>query len=143
MTRTVNDTNSVGLTEDAGWQIGVRKTIPASFNEVWDFLFSDKGLSTWLGNTQKDALVINASYKTKEGTGGIVRLLTDHSHIRLTWKKKDWKNVSLLQLRIIPAKNKTTVSFHHEKLQDAQQRKEMKTHWDVVMEKISQQLIAR
>ena len=32
--------NQVGKTKDVGFQFGIRKTIPASTEKVWDFLFS-------------------------------------------------------------------------------------------------------
>lgn len=34
---------------------------------LWDCMFSDKGLKTWLGNL-KEALEIKKSFTTKEGT---------------------------------------------------------------------------
>src|SRR5262249_42891128 len=106
----------VGLTKNAAWQIGVRKTIDFPFNEVWDFMVSSKGIINWLGDVGGKNLQLNVSYKTKEGTEGIVSLITHQSHIRLTWRKRNWQNTSSLQVRIIPYGNKTTISFHQDKL---------------------------
>ena len=40
----------VGLTKDAGWQIGVRKTLPVALEDAWNLLVSEEGLSLWLGD---------------------------------------------------------------------------------------------
>ena len=37
-----------GLTRDAGWQLGVRRTVPAHVDEVWRRLLSE-WLPAWLG----------------------------------------------------------------------------------------------
>ena len=34
----------VGQTKDTGWQFGVRKSVSLNLNEVWDFMFSEKGI---------------------------------------------------------------------------------------------------
>jgi uncharacterized protein YndB with AHSA1/START domain len=39
----------VGRTRDAGWQIGVSKTIDRPVEEVWAFLTSHEGIGIWLG----------------------------------------------------------------------------------------------
>jgi len=79
-------------------------------------------------------------YKTKEGIEGEIRLIKENSHIRLTWKKKGWDNVSQLQVRIMKNEGKTVISFHHDHLLDVNQRSEMDVHWNKVMEKISKEL---
>ena len=78
----------VGLTIDAGWQFGLRKTFPYSQEYLWDFMFSDKGLKIWLGEI-KNELEIKKSYRTKDGIEGFVRVFTPYSHIRMNWKKKN------------------------------------------------------
>lgn len=131
----------VGSTKDAGYEIGVRKTFPVAARHAWDFMFSGEGLALWLGKLKDADLEEGAHYKTTAGTEGVIRVLKPFSHIRLTWKKKDWTNVSTLQVRAIEAASgKATISFHHEKLSDAGQREEMKAHWDAVIEKIAQKM---
>lgn len=39
---------TIGQTKDTGWQFGIRKSIPLSLTEVWDFLFSTNGEKLWL-----------------------------------------------------------------------------------------------
>lgn len=118
----------VGLTKDVGWQFGIRKTFPYSQKYLVDFMFSDKGLKIWLGEL-KEELEIQKTYNTKEGIEGFVRVFTPHSHIRLNWKKKNWENMSTVQVRVIGNQEKATISVHQEKLLDNDQREEMKGYW--------------
>jgi uncharacterized protein YndB with AHSA1/START domain len=132
-------TKVVGDTKDAGFQFGLRKTFHISFDEVWNFMFSLNGLKIWLGSLAIE-LSEKQDYKTKEGIEGEIRLIKVHSHIRLTWKKKGWDNVSQLQVRVMNTDGKTVIGFHQDHLSDANQRNEMKDHWNKVMEKISREL---
>jgi uncharacterized protein YndB with AHSA1/START domain len=130
----------IGQTKDVGFQIGVRKTFAVSAATVWDFLFSDKGLPTWLGTISIENFKLDKVYKTKEGIEGKVNTFKPYSHIRLTWKPKHWTNISSIQIRVIKVKDKTTISFHQDKLLDSKQRSEMKIHWDKSIEKIKTEL---
>ena len=134
-------TKVVGQTKDAGFQIGVRKTFAVPVETVWNFLFSEKGLSIWLGKISVENFELDKPYKTKEGIEGRVNVLKPYSHIRLTWKPKQWTNTSALQIRVIPSKGKTTISFHQDKLLDSKQRDEMKKYWDGVIEKIKNEIL--
>lgn len=133
-------TKVVGQTKDAGFQIGVRKTFAVPVETIWNFLFSEKGLSTWLGNIRLENFELGRPYKTKEGIEGKVNVFKPNSHIRLTWKPKQWTNTSALQIRAIPNKDKTTISFHQDKLLDSKQREEMKKYWEEVIEKIENEI---
>lgn len=130
----------VGLTKDVGWEIGVRKTMAVSANIAWDFLFSDNGIKSWLGEVKSEELRDGESYKTRNGTKGVVRIFKPYSHIRMTWKRKNWENTSTLQIRIIPLKDSATISFHQEKLADNEQREDMKQHWESVIKDIEKAL---
>lgn len=126
-----------GQTKDNGFQFGLRKTFSQSLDNIWEFMFSKNGISIWLGELDAD-LELKKEFKTKNGISGLVRVFKDKSHIRLNWKKKNWANMSTLQIRIIGQKEKVTISFHQEKLLDANQRKEMKAYWNDVMNRISE-----
>ena len=133
-------TKVVGQTKDAGFQIGVRKTFPASVDRTWDFLFSDTGLAIWLGEIDHGNLELDKNYKTKDGTDFKSSILKPYSHIRLTWRKNGWDNTSIVQMRIISSKEKAIISFHQEKLANSQQRAEMKAHWDKIVARIGDYL---
>jgi uncharacterized protein YndB with AHSA1/START domain len=134
-------TKVVGQTKDAGFQIGVRKTFAVPAETVWNFLFSEAGLSTWLGKMSLENFQLGKPYKTEEEIEGKLSVFKPNSHIRLTWKPKDWTNTSALQIRVIPFREKTTISFHQDKLIDGQQRDEMKKYWDKVIVKIENEIL--
>ncbi|MDN5217489.1 ATPase [Fulvivirgaceae bacterium BMA12] len=125
----------IGLTKDVGWQFGLQKTFPYSLGYLWDFMFSKKGLEIWLGEFDEE-LEIKKPFKTKEGIEGLVRVFTPYSHVRLNWKKKNWENLSTVQVRVMGNQEKATISFHQEKLLDNSQREEMKKYWSEKMVKI-------
>jgi hypothetical protein len=135
-----NQDKQVGLTKDVGWQFGLRKTFPYSQEYFWDFMFSDKGLNLWLGKLEGE-LEIKKAYKTKDGIEGLVRVFTPNSHIRMTWKKKNWSNISTVQVRVIGNSEKATIIFHQEKLIDENQRNEMKSYWNRIMIEIEKAIM--
>lgn len=133
-------TKVVGQTRDAGFQIGVRKTFAVPVETVWSFLLSEAGLATWLGKISLENFELGKPYKTEGGIEGKVTVIKPTSHVRLTWKPKHWTNTSALQIRVIPSKEKTTISFHQDKLLDSRQRDEMKKYWDGVVIKIENEI---
>ena len=84
----MKQTKVFGQTKDVGFQIGVRRTFPVSVNLAWDFLFSDKGLSFWLGKIDSGDIEPDNSYKTKEGIEGKISVLKSCSPMRFKWKRK-------------------------------------------------------
>jgi len=134
-------TKVVGQTKDAGFQIGVRKTFAVHVETIWNFLFSEAGLLTWLGKISVENFELGKLYKTEEEIEGKVNVIKPGSHIRMSWKPKHWTNISTLQIRVIPSKEKTTISFHQDKLLDSNQRDEMKKHWDNVLMKIENEIL--
>lgn len=129
-------TKVAGQTKDVGFIIGVRKTIPLPPEEVWDFLFSAKGLTLWLGKVNKPFTDAGQSYKTRDGIEGTMRVFTPYSHVRMGWKRPDWPNDTTLQVRVLNNKGKATISFHQEKLSGPEQRTEMKAYWERVLQNI-------
>lgn len=130
--------NTVGKTQDVGFQCGLQKTFLISEEKAWDFMFSDVGLKIWLGVLETN-FSVKEKYSTKSGIEGFVRVLEPHSHIRLNWKMKHWENMSTFQVRIIgKSEHKTLISFHQEKLLDSNQRAEMKEYWNDKMTKLSE-----
>ena len=130
----------VGKTKNVGYQFGLQKTFPIPEKQAWDFMFSDGGLKAWLGDLQTD-FSLEENYRTKSGIEGFVRVFKPYSHIRMNWKQKDWKNMSTVQVRIIgKGKNKSSISFHQEKLIDSNQRAEMKEYWNKKMNIIAEEI---
>jgi hypothetical protein len=114
--------NEVGKTADVGYQIGVSRTLPFSEEAIWGLLLSPEGQAVWLG--------------------GPIELYKPWSHFRLTWQPPGWTRPSLIQVRVIPAKTGTTLSFHQEHLRDGAARSEMKARWEGVIDELTKQLKA-
>lgn len=129
----------VGQTKDVGFQFGIQKTFPLSLEKTWNFMFSGKGLSIWLGELE-NGLENKKTFYTKDGIEGFVRVFKYHSHIRMNWKMKGWENMSTVQVRVIKNKEKSKISFHQEKLINAEQRAEMKEFWSTKMNEITEEL---
>ena len=132
----MEDQKIIGQTKTVGFQVGVRRTFDVSPEFAWEFLFSDQGIVLWLGKPLSMNLTPGGLYKAENGNEGIIKVFKPYSHIRLTWKKKEWQNASTLQIRVINSKGKATISFHQEKLLNVIQREEMKFHWEDVLSRI-------
>lgn len=129
----------VGQTKDVGFQFGIRRTFTIPSDQMWDFLFSQRGLNIWLGELATE-FELKKEFATHGGIKGFVRVFNPNSHIRINWQKPNWTNLSTVQLRVIKKNESTTISFHHEKLIDAEQREEVKKHWTGVLENIATEL---
>jgi len=118
---TTSNNRPVGKTKDAGWQIGVRKTVAAPSDEVWDFLTTDPGIKIWIGEIPVDTLSEGTNFSLSDGTDGKVTVFSD-SHLRMRWHPPEYPRPSIIQLRVIPKDGKTVVAFHQEHLPDKNER---------------------
>ena len=119
--------DTVGKTKDGGWEVGVRTTVPAGLEDVWDFLMED-GLAIWLG-TSELVLEKGAPYETTDDVRGEIRSYTPGFRLRLTWRPAVWDHDSTVQLTVREAASGTTIAFHQERLADREERKLMLGHW--------------
>jgi hypothetical protein len=125
----------VGQTAQSGFQVGVRKTLPFTADEMWSALLSPEGTSIWLGGQVE--ITEGASFSLENGTAGAIRVYTPGSHVRLTWQPAGWERPSVVQVRVIPAKTGTTLSFHQEQLDGPATRAVMKKHWEDVIARLA------
>lgn len=126
----------IGKTKDAGWEIGVSKTVAYPLEQVWAYL-SGPGLATWLGDVRLEPEK-GAPYETAEGTVGEVRGYREQEKIRLTWRPRDWDHESTVQVGLRPAgPGKTTVVFHQERLAGPEERAAQREHWQAVMKLVA------
>jgi uncharacterized protein YndB with AHSA1/START domain len=133
--------DSTGLTKDAGWEVGVRKTVATPLPDVWAFLIGD-GLPLWLGEgtlpTEK-----GATYQTTDGVRGQVRSYAEGLRVRVTWRPEDWPHDTTLQVTVKEAPGGTTIGFHHEQLADRDERRMMLGHWKNVVADLASALARR
>ena len=123
--------DTTGLTRDAGWEVGVRTTVPASGAIVWDYL-TGPGLPLWLGETTLPTEK-NAVYETDDGVRGRLISRTEGVRLRLSWRPADWPHDTTLQLSVRAAATGTTIAVHHERLADRDERRMMLGHWKTVV----------
>ena len=94
----MND-KQVGLTKDAGWELGVRTTVAAPIPVVWQYLMGE-GLRVWLGDIDELPTEKGAAYATADGVTGTVRGYKAESKLRISWHPDDWPHDSILQLTV-------------------------------------------
>jgi hypothetical protein len=100
----------VGKTKDAGWQIGVSRTVPLSAEEVWARLAP---IEPWLGEPADD-----------------IRSNRPLDRIRVGW------HGTIVQVVIRPAASGTSVRFHQERLPDEAARTRQREHWRAVLDRL-------
>jgi uncharacterized protein YndB with AHSA1/START domain len=120
--------DTTGLTKDAGWELGVRTTVPAALPDVWQYLLGE-GLPVWLGEIAEVPTEPGTTFETADGVRGTIRSFTDATRLRLTWRPDDWPHDTVLQLTVKQAATGTTIGIHQEKLADRDERKLMLGHW--------------
>lgn len=126
----------VGKTKTQGWEIGVQRTLPVDVDKAWELLTTQPGLGYWLGHGVKVDFKKGDTFTTDENNWGEIRSYTKGSLIRMKWQPAKWDLASTLQIRVKPMKTGARISFHHEKLENGDQRTEMRAHWADVIEKL-------
>jgi uncharacterized protein YndB with AHSA1/START domain len=120
----------VGRTRDAGWQIGVSKTIDRPAEEVWAFVTSPAGIGIWLGEGVTVLPERGAGYETTAGVRGETRSFRELDRVRLTWQPPDWTHDTTVQLAVSSAgAGRAMLRVHQERLADAAEREQQRRHW--------------
>jgi uncharacterized protein YndB with AHSA1/START domain len=138
--KTLKGQRVTGQTAGNGFQVGVRRVLPLSRAAAWELVNSAEGLEAWLGEI--NGALGAGEYTTQKGASGEVTIYKPLSHIRLSWQPAGWKNTTIVQLRLIPNGQKTTLSFHQEGLPSVAAREKMKQHWTRVLDALHTLAIA-
>ncbi len=133
----MGESRATGLTRDAGWQIGVRRTVPAGVDEVWALLRSPEGTAAWLGGPVE---IAPGPYRLDDGTDGEVRVDEPGSHVRLTWRPPGREEPTVVQVRVLPAATGATIAFHQERLGGPEEREAMRERWVAVIARLEAML---
>jgi uncharacterized protein YndB with AHSA1/START domain len=135
--------SQTGRTKDAGWQIGVSKTIDRPVDEVWDFVTSPAGVAIWLGEGVTLLNEKGTAYETKDGTRGELRSFRELTRVRVTWQPEDWSHETTLQLAVTATgPGKARLVVHQERLADAAEREQQRVHWQGVVNQLVATLTA-
>ncbi len=70
----------VGVTKDAGVQIGIRRTVAIKKEKMWNFLTSPQGIFIWIGNVPGFRLEKGYEFQSAEG---ITRKMRTINRIRI------------------------------------------------------------
>lgn len=132
-----NEARVIGQTKDAGFQIGVRRTLPLSSAAAWRLLTSPEGLALWLGETSIERFEPEVRYRLPNGTEGEIRVVVPNDRLRMTWQPPGWSRPSTIQIRLLPKGHSTTIAFHQEWLPDATAREERRAHYDAVLSELA------
>ncbi len=126
----------IGQSADAGFQIGVQRTLPIPTGELWRLLMGPAGLALWLGELPELPLEKGATYETPAGVRGEIRSWRKGQRVRLTWWPSDLAAPTTLQVTVSSprgASDRAALRFHQEKLLDADHRERMRAHWKAVL----------
>lgn len=127
----------VGLTQAAGYEIGVSRSFSCTREHAWQTLTGGRGLATWLGPVNGLEPTRGSTYETKDGTVGEVRSYRPLDRIRLTWRPPSWRYESTVQVALSPSGQKTVVRFHQERLSTPAEREQMRRHWRQVLDDLA------
>ena len=132
--------HTVGLTRDAGFQIGVRRTLPVAADEAWDLVTSRRLVRRWLGAGRAFRLEEGACYRLDDGSTGEVRVVSPASHVRLTMLRSGSSRPSTIQVRTIGKGDAAVVAFHEEHLPGPREREERRAHYTAVLDDLQNML---
>jgi uncharacterized protein YndB with AHSA1/START domain len=122
----------LGETATAGFEVGVRRTVAASVDDVWELLASRPEL--WLG---KGVAVRKGERYSVPGASGEIRVVKPGDRVRLTWQPEGWATPATMQLALSRAQSgKTTITAHLEKLPDAEAREAMREHLREALDRV-------
>jgi len=132
-----------GLTKDAGYQIGARRTLPVGHQDAWAILTSVDGLAVWLGPVARMDWAKGATYQLPDGSQGQVRVFRPDSHLRISWQPVGWERASIIQMRVIPRGDRTTIAFHQEHLPGQREREERRAHFQSALDQLERMIGGR
>lgn len=126
---------STGLTKDAGWEVGVSRTLPQSPDAVWEFISGPRGLELWLGAGARLTPESGAPYETDVGVTGEVRGYRPGDRIRVTYGD------TTVQVAVSAAGGgRAVLVFHQERMASAEERERQRAHWRQVMDQVTEAL---
>ncbi|MFJ8865756.1 SRPBCC domain-containing protein [Streptomyces sp. NPDC102473] len=121
-----------GLTQDAGWEIGVSRTLPLPADALWAFVAGEEGVALWLGPGVTLPTEKGAVYRTADGVEGEIRSYRPGDRVRLT------HGSTTVQVAVVPGvqDGRSVLRFHQEHLASAEEREERRAHWKGVMDRV-------
>ncbi|MCW8219837.1 SRPBCC domain-containing protein [Streptomyces halstedii] len=121
-----------GLTQDAGWEIGVSRTLPRPVPALWEFVTGEEGVALWLGPGVRLPTGKGDGFRTADGVEGEIRGYRSGERVRLTY------GPTTVQVTVSPGRTdgSAVLRLHQEHLGSAEEREERRAHWRGVMDRI-------
>lgn len=134
---------TVGKTRDAGWQVGVSRTLDHPLDRVWATLVEHPDL--WLGPGTGPPTEPGTGLPTEpgeswtadDGTCGELRSRHHQDRVRLTLRRPGDSHDSTVQVTVRPAGSRTMVRFHQERMRDADERSARRVHWQAMLDRLA------
>ncbi len=131
----------VGKTRDAGWEIGVSKTLGHPLEAVWALVASHTGLDVWLGEGARPAPERGTPWQAADGASGETRGHRDLDRIRVTARAADADHETTIQVAVRAAPGgRTMLRLHEERLPGPQERERRREHWRAVLGRLERLL---
>ena len=125
----------VGLTHDAGWQLAVRRALPASAEDVWRRLLAEC-LPQWLG-VESIPQMVGAPIRHEGRVRGRVVGCHVGRRLRLRWTPAALDHETVFQVTLQDSPEDplwgTVIELHQERLLGAAERQALLEHWTTVL----------
>lgn len=129
-----------GLTKDAGWQIGVSRTVNLPLDDVWEFMISPEAVAIWLGEGATLPAGRGDPITAADGSKGELRSLRPLDRVRLTWQPKDWDHDTTVQVTVTGGETSTVIRFHQDRMVSEAERNRQRDHWRSIMAELVAEL---
>ncbi|HEX7352596.1 hypothetical protein [Brachybacterium sp.] len=138
--RTETRHSPVGLTRDAGWQLAVRRTLPAPTGDVWRRLLAE-WLPQWLGVDSVPQMV-GAPLRHQGTVRGRVIGCHVGRRVRVRWTPSTLDHETVFQVTLqAPLESSllgTVLEIHQERLLGAAERQGLLEQWTGVLDELVQ-----
>lgn len=125
-----------GLTHDAGWQLALRRTLPAPAEDVWRRLLAE-WLPQWLGVDTVPQMV-GAPLRGQGRMRGRVIGCHVGRRVRVRWTPRTLDHETVFQVTLQEpsgaASGETTIELHQERLLGPAERQSLIEHWTTVLD---------
>ena len=126
----------VGLTHDAGWELVVRRALPASAEDVWRRLLAEC-LPQWLG-VDSIPQMVGAPIRHEGRVRGRVVGCHVGRRLRLRWTPVALDHETVFQVTLQESPEGplwgTVIELHQERLLGAAERQALLEHWTTVLD---------
>ncbi len=121
----------VGLTKDAGWQIGVSRTVPHAIDDVWQAVITNAG--DWLGPGATLPDQRGDQWAAADGSNGELRSRRERDRVRVTYRARGDTRETTVQVTVRATATGTVLRFHQERMLNAAERERRRAHWEHII----------